>query len=164
MTASRDSYVTVLELGAPVSAVHGAVMQPEAWLPAWPHVRSLERLADGGPTGIGRRHRATVRAVAPYTLTWEMEVVRADPDAVGWTARGDLEGHGCWRFRPDGSGTGTQIVSSWTVRPTPRWMAVLWPLARPLFLRNHDALMRRGARHLADHLDAELVRCVPRAG
>ncbi len=65
MTASRDSYVTVLELGAPVSAVHGAVMQPEAWLPAWPHVRSLERLADGGPTGIGRRPPPPRRAGGP---------------------------------------------------------------------------------------------------
>lgn len=159
MRVAAETHVTLIELRADPAAVRAAVLQPEAWLRAWRHVRALERVAGTAGSGVGARYRTTVRAVAPYSLTWEMEVVRADPTVIGWVATGDLEGHGRWELARRGDGT--EVVCTWTVRPTPRWIALLWPLARPLFVRNHDAVMRRGAEHLAYHLDAELVRCVP---
>lgn len=139
-----------------------AVLAPEEWLPAWRHVRSLAVVSDGDPSGVGRRYRTTVRAAAPYTLRWEMEVVRVGSDVVAWRATGDLVGAGRWELAEhDGI---TEIRSTWTVRPTPWWIVLLWPVARRWFVHNHDVLMRRGARHLAAHLDADLVDdVVPRS-
>ena len=158
-----ETFVTCLQLRADLARVRRAAVAPEGWLPAWRHVRALELVADGDGSGRGRRYRTTVRAAAPYSLTWEMEVVRCEPDVVAWTATGDLVGTGRWELTErDGV---TQIRSTWTVRPTPRWIVLLWPLARWWFVRNHDLLMRRGARHLATHLDVELIGdVVPQLG
>lgn len=81
--------------------------------------------------------------------------MRATPRLLAWRATGDLVGAARWEFDED-EGI-TRIDSTWTVRPTPRWMVLLQPVARRWFVRNHDILVQRGARHLADELDVELV-------
>lgn len=135
--------------------VRAAAIAPETWLPSWRHVRTLEVITAGEQSGLGRRYRTTVRAAAPYSLQWEMEVVGASPRLLAWRATGDLVGAARWELdEHDGV---TRIDSIWTVRPTPRWMVLLLPVARGWFVRNHDVLIRRGARHLADHLGVELV-------
>ncbi|MEX2550055.1 MAG: hypothetical protein WD638_07500 [Nitriliruptoraceae bacterium] len=112
-------------------------------------------IADGDPSGLGRRFRTTVRAAAPYSLTWEMEVVRAAPDLVAWKATGDLVGAARWDL--DENGGITRILSTWTVQPTPRWIVLLLPVARRWFVHNHDVLIRRGVHHLADHLGTQPI-------
>jgi hypothetical protein len=155
--AADYSFRTSFELSAPPTEVHTAALSPERWLSRMPHVRELVQLADGGAEGDGARYRTTVAAAAPYRLRWEMEAVRVvTPERIEWLAEGDLSGRGIWELTP--SVTGTEVVSSAILRTTRWWMNLLEPLARPLFVRNHDLVMRAGVDALATHLDAEVTR------
>lgn len=146
-----------MELATSPTRVRAALLDPEPWLQSWRHVRSLERLVDGDPSGEGRRYRTTVRAVAPYELSWEMTLSGVGATALTWDAVGDLEGRA--EITLDGTADHTELTARWSATPTPRWMRRLWPVAGRLFIRNHDAIMRRGAHRLADHLDVALLRC-----
>jgi len=73
--------------------------------------------------------------------------------AIEGTASGAFEGMGRWRFSAEARQT--VVRCEWDVRTTERWMSVLAPLARPLFIWNHDVIMRWGARGLAHALENE---------
>lgn len=49
------------------------------------------------------------------------------------------------------------MVYDWRVRTTRLSMNALGPLARPLFSRNHDIVMRQGGQGLAAELGATLL-------
>lgn len=151
------TYETVVEFATGRQRLRQALLTPEAWAGSWEHVRSLELLDPGGVEGVDRRYRTSVRAVLPYALTWDMRLVEASPQRLRWEAEGDLDGTATLALSR--SPQGTVVRATWSVRPTPRWMRLLWPVARPLFVRNHDEVMRRGAAHLADHLGVALLRC-----
>lgn len=151
------TYLSRVEFATSPSRVRAALLDPEPWLHSWRHVRSLERLADGAPSGEGRRYRTTVRAVVPYELTWEMTLRRVEDGVLAWEAVGDLEGRA--EITLQGTPDRTELYARWSATPTPRWMRRLWPVAGRVFVRNHDAIMWRGAHRLADHLDVALLRC-----
>lgn len=148
-------FVTRFAVTAGPAAVFGAILRPETWLSRLGHVRRLERVADGAPDGLGRAY-ATEVAAAPYRLHWRMETVEVVPDIqVAWDATGDLTGRGTWTLAAVRSGT--LVTSRWEVRTTRTWMRLLRPVARPLFVRNHDRVMHAGASLLAEHLGARLA-------
>jgi uncharacterized protein YndB with AHSA1/START domain len=148
---------TVFAVAAPIEDVFEAVLAPHRWLTRMHHVRDLEPLAAGGPDGEGTRYRTTVSAALPYQLRWEMEAVRVlAPELIEWRAEGDLSGVGTWELSTVGGGT--EVCSNARLRTTRWWMALLEPVARPLFVRNHDVVMRAGVDTLADHLGAEVTR------
>jgi len=156
MTSFAKTYLSRFELTTAPSRVRSALLEPERWLPSWRHVRELDLISAGDGDGVGRRYRTTVRAITPYELTWEMTLVEAADGLLVWDAVGDLAGRA--ELTLSGDPHHTDVRARWSVTPTPRWMRRLWPVAGRLFVRNHDAIMRRGARHLADHLDVELTR------
>jgi hypothetical protein len=145
-------------LAAAPEAVVAAVFTPERWLRGMRHLRRLERLADGHPADPAAvRYRVEVAAaLPPYRLRWEMAASHhGAPRRVRWWATGDLEGSGSWELEEHP--TGTAVTSRASLRPTRRWMRVVEPLARPVFVRNHDAVFRAGVAALAEHLGAEVV-------
>jgi uncharacterized protein YndB with AHSA1/START domain len=151
------AFRTVFELAAPPTEVFEAVLAPDRWLTDLDHVRSLERLEPGGGEHEGSRYRITVSAASPYRLRWEMTAVRVvAPELIEWRAEGDLAGHGTWELGP--TATGTEVISTAQLRTTRWWMNLLEPLARPLFIRNHDVVMRAGIATLAAHLAADVTR------
>jgi hypothetical protein len=156
--AAGYAFDTRFVVGASPAALVEAVLAPAGWLPALPHVRRLEPLPP--PAVDGRRtvrYRTTVAAVAPpYRLRWEMSAVHDHgPERIDWRARGDLEGHGTWTIEPAGDGTAVRSTAS--LRTTRWWMRVLEPVARPVFVRNHDLVMRAGVDALAAHLGTTVV-------
>jgi hypothetical protein len=148
-------YRTSFVIGAPARLVNRALREPEPWLAQLSNVVALERIAAGDEHGVGARYHVQVRAIAPYVLRWDMEVIEHSSTRTRWSASGDLEGEGRWELHA--LGDRTALDSTWAVHPTVAWIVALWPLARPLLVANHDAVMRRGVGHLAAHLDAELV-------
>jgi hypothetical protein len=156
--ASGYAFETRFVVGAPPDVVVEAVLAPDGWLPSLAHVRRLEPLPtepDDGHRTV--RYRTTVAAVAPpYRLRWEMSAVHVpEPERIDWVARGDLDGRGTWTIRAVGDGT--EVRSSARLRTTRRWMRLLEPVARPLFVRNHDLVMRAGVDALAAHLATTVV-------
>jgi hypothetical protein len=148
-------FVTRFVLTCRPEQVLDAVLDPEAWLATVRHVHHLERIADGDERGVGRRYTTAV-GTSPYSLRWQMEAVEVVPAVrIAWLATGDLAGRGTWTLTA--VAPGTLVTSRWQVQTTRPWMRWLAPIARPLFVRNHDRVMRAGAERLADHLDVELV-------
>lgn len=143
--------VTRWQLDAPLQAVWDAIYDAEAWPSWWQGVVSVETLERGDSAGRGARQRFVWKSVLPYRVTFATRVSRVEPLRLleGWV-EGELEGVGCWRFSREAGLT--TVCFDWQVRTTRAWMNVLSPLARSIFLWNHNVLMRAGGQGLARHL------------
>ncbi len=143
---------TVWWVAAEPEAVWPVLTAVEEWPTWWRGVRAVERLEEGDADGRGRRYRTTWRGRLPYDLTFETETTRIErPVLIEGRARGQLRGTGTWRLQS--AGAATRVHYRWAVRTTRLWMNALTPLARPLFVWNHDALMRWGAEGLSRRLN-----------
>lgn len=96
-----------------------------------------EELTPGNADGLGNVRRCAWRSRLPYTLVFDVRVVRLEPlSLIEGLASGTVEGVGIWRLTQDGEKT--RIDCRWDVR---------W---------NHDAIMRarRGPRAPPEHAGA----------
>ncbi|WP_405019666.1 SRPBCC family protein [Kitasatospora sp. NBC_00070] len=111
----------------------------------WPQVRSVRRLTD-------HSGELVIRSVLPYRLLLTATEREQDEAAFTLTAdlTGDLVGWSRWTVHPEG--TGSRAVFEEEVRPAKQLMRRLAPVARPLFLANHAAMMRAGRRGLRRRL------------
>ena len=149
-------FVTTWKLRAPIDAVWEALADAERWPEWWDGVVSVTPLKTGDADGVGAVSRYVWRSKLPYSLAFDVEVVRVEPPTlVEGRASGELEGSGIWRLSQDGDTTTAEYT--WAVRTASRWMNLLAPIARPAFAWNHDYVMTRGAEGLARLLNAELV-------
>lgn len=150
------AFVTTASFTAPQARLFDALMEVDTWLNGWKAIEDVRRLSDGETDGLGQRFRATVRAVAPYTLTCEVTTTEAQrPHLIEWRVTGDLEGTGRWDL--GATPEGTRATYHWTVATTKMWMNLLAPVARPFFEWNHNAIMRSGMQTLARAAGGELV-------
>lgn len=119
----------------------------------WPSVYlSASQLAPEGPNGLGRRVRLHTRGWLPYTLDWDLEVVRSDyPTCFAIVATGDLDGTGVWTLKQNGDHV--DATFEWRVEAQKpllrRWSFIM----RPFFAANHRWAMRQGERSLRHELD-----------
>ncbi len=129
-----------------------------AWPQWWPGVRSAELLAPGDAHRVGSVHRLRWRARMPYMVELEFRVEQVrEPALMSGRSSGELEGTGIWRLiEQEGM---TAVLYEWDVRTTRAWMNALTPVARPLFARNHDRVMRQGGEGLARRLGVSLLAC-----
>ena len=116
----------------------------------------MTELDGGDAQRVGSRYRIAWRSRVPYELGFDFTVSRVDaPCCMEGEAEGDLTGYGCWRLFEQGGMTA--VLYEWDVRTTKPWMNAVAPLARPLFERNHDVVMRWGGEGLARRLGVELI-------
>jgi polyketide cyclase/dehydrase/lipid transport protein len=148
-------FETEWRLRAPLAEVWSAIV--DSWPEWWRGVERVELLKAGDEQGIGAVRRMTWRSRLPYTLTFDIEVMRVEPmTLIEGRASGELEGTGTWRLgEADGV---TTVHYTWRVRTTRWWMNLLAPIARPNFRWNHDYVMARGGEGLAGLLGAELLQ------
>jgi hypothetical protein len=119
-------------------------------------VVSVQELDPGDAERVGSRYRIEWRSRLPYPVRFEFHTDHARrPELMEGTARGELEGSGRWRLFEDGDITA--VLYEWNVSTTRAWMNALAPLAKPVFARNHDTVMRWGGEGLARRLDAKLL-------
>lgn len=155
-------FVSTWRLTAPVTDVFEALAQPDDWYAGWRWFARTEPLTDGDAYGIGGRVRCVVRSPLPYSLTFEIERVAAEPSSrLDERVVGDLEGEGRWELA-DVNGH-TLVCHTWTVRTTKLWMNALAPVARPGFVWAHRVVMRDGARALSAGLGVPLLSADSRA-
>lgn len=148
--------LTVWRIDAPLADVYAAIRDSLDWPAWWPAVRQVETIADGRPDGIDSIRRYVWKGRLPYLIRFEVRTTRIEEAlAIEGVASGDLDGCGRWRFASEG---GLSVVRyEWQVRCTRWWMRLLSPLARPVFIANHNAVMRQGGEALARRLGARLV-------
>jgi uncharacterized protein YndB with AHSA1/START domain len=149
-------FVSTWQIQAPIEQVWEEISHSERWPDWWKYVVGVEELEPGAADGVGKRQRLLFRTRLPYTLGFEIRVIRVQPPSeLEAEATGELEGTGRWTLTSaDG---GTLVRYYWDIHTTKRWMNLLAPVARPAFKWNHDELMREGGESLARRLGADLV-------
>jgi Polyketide cyclase / dehydrase and lipid transport len=149
------SFLTTWILDAPRAEVWDAIYAIEAWPAWWSGVRTVEKLEHGDDAGIGAVYRHEWRSVIPYPVRFQTRITRIEPQhLIEAEADGELAGIGRWRLYGERE---TAVTYEWNVRTTRPWMNAVAPLARPLFRWNHNVVMHRGGRGLADLLGARLL-------
>ena len=151
----RYAFVTVWHTSAPVDLVWQAITRVEDWPAWWRGVKRVNKVRDGDDRGIGALHEFAWRGRLPYDLIFTTEIVQVvEHRLIVGHAQGELEGIGRWTFT--GEEGGTRVECDWRVRTTKRWMNLLAPIAYPLFVWNHNTVMRWGAEGLGRVLGAKV--------
>ncbi|MUT68310.1 SRPBCC family protein [Paenibacillus sp. NEAU-GSW1] len=121
----------------------------------WSGVKA-EPLQSGLPNGIGEKYRYEFRTKMPYRLSFEAEViVKEAPRKMEIRSTGELEGRGEWTLTQSGSVTHVRYI--WQVNTNKAWMDVLAPLLKPVFVWNHDLVMKEGERGMSKALQAPVI-------
>ena len=149
-------FITRWRIATPIETAWEAIFHAEQWPLWWDAVEAVEELSPGEANGLGRIGRFVWKTPLSYTLTFETRVVTVQaPELLEAIAIGDVEGKGLWRL--SSTDCGTEIVYTWKVRTTKRWMNYLAGMARPLLQWNHNTIMNHGGLGLATFLEAELI-------
>lgn len=148
--------LTIWRIEAPLREVYAAIHNSMHWPEWWPSVRKVENIADGDGNGINSIRRYAWQGKLPYRVVFDVRATRIEAlVAIEGTARGDLEGHGHWRFSRQGK---ISVVHyEWHVRSKRWWMNLVAPVARSMFIHNHTQIMDQGGKALARLLKAPLV-------
>jgi uncharacterized protein YndB with AHSA1/START domain len=151
MAAADFHLLTEWVLAAPQAAVWTALSHPEEWPAWWRAVESVELIEPGDARGLGACRRFTWRTALPYRVRFAMRVTRIEPmSVIEGRAEGELTGIGRWTLAP--ARTGTLVRYDWIVALDRPWMRALAPLARPIFVWNHNKVMAWGRDGLARKL------------
>ena len=152
----RYSFLTTWLLEAERERVWDAIWDSERWPEWWQGVEEAVKLAEGDEKGVGQLGRYVWRSRLPYPVRFEIRTTRVErPHLLEGEATGELEGTGRWRLFEHGRTTA--VLYEWNVRTTKAWMNLLAPMARPVFRRNHDWVMRNGGVGIAGLLGARLL-------
>lgn len=143
-------------LAAPRQAVWDLLGAAEDWPSWWPEIRRVCLLQPGAADDLGAVRRTWWTSRLPYgfVIDFTTRAARA-PHVLEVDAAGDLRGTGRWVLQT--TATGTLVRYHWRVEPAKAWMRWLAPLLAPLFVWNHHAVMRAGARGMARRLGVELL-------
>ena len=119
----------------------------------WPSVYlSAVEVRPAAPDRTGRRVDLHTRGWLPYTLRWQLEVVRSDyPRGFAISASGDFDGSGVWTFEQRSDAV--DVTFDWRIsaeKPLLRYLSFLF---KPLFSANHRWAMRQGEVSLQRELD-----------
>jgi GNAT superfamily N-acetyltransferase len=144
-------FATTWRIKAPLQVVWDTLYHPDIWATWWKSLIQVVEVTKGDELGIGALHRYTWKGILPYRITFDIRILNIVPlQLLEGQASGEVEGNGQWRFSYDGTYTIARYI--WHIRTKRLWMNCLAPVAAPLFRWNHDAVMRQGAKGLAQKL------------
>ncbi|GAA3526922.1 SRPBCC family protein [Zobellella aerophila] len=150
------SMVSIWQIAAPIEEVYRVIRHSSHWPAWWRGLERVEQLNPGDDNGIGRVYRYHWKSRLGYRLCFDIRVVRhRSPRLIEGIASGDLQGTGRWQLSE--LGETTQVRYEWRVRTTRLWMNLTAPIARPIFVWSHNAVMADGAMGLAQRLNARLI-------
>lgn len=146
--------VTIWHLEAPLERVWEILSHPEKWPAWWPYVEEVKLVEAGNPhNGEGSIHHHVWSTCLPYRLRFQLEALCVKPGrSVKARVSGDLVGLGQCRLRS--CGHLTVVRFDWHVHTRRRWMNIVAPLARPVFLWNHQRVMAAGERSLSNRVSS----------
>ena len=145
-------FITVWHFDSPLERVWNEIYASEKWPEWWKGVVSMTELKPGDADGIGSIRRSTWKSALPYTLEFDLEIMRVERlKLIEARAFGELEGTGIWRFEAEGESK-SRVQYDWRVKTTKPWMNLIAPLARPFFKWNHDIIMGWGEEGLRKRL------------
>ena len=145
--ANRYHFQTVWQTPAPVEKVWETLAHYSAWTTWWRGIRKVEVVREGESSGVGTVLRQGWRSWIPYTLVFDLEMIRLESKRLlEGRASGDLEGICKWTFTPVNGGT--EIRFTVDVRPGRWWMNLPLPLVPQIVRANFETIMRWGREGL----------------
>ena len=128
------------------------------WPTWWRGIQSAEVIRRGDESGAGTVLRQQWRSWVPYTLVFDLEMLRIESGKLlDGRASGDLEGACRWTLAPvDG---GTELRFEVDVRTVRWWMNLPIPFASRVVRSSFETIMRWGREGLARTLGVPVELC-----
>jgi hypothetical protein len=152
---TRYRFLTEFELSSSPAAVEETLRDVGSWSTWWGWARRIESLTSEHGV-VGARYRNRIATPLLYGFTYDTELVEVTDELIRLDVSGDLEGTGLFRFRAMDSG-GSFLSFDWSVATRKRWMNLLAPFARPIFIWNHHRLMSDFGEGLGRASDGRLL-------
>jgi hypothetical protein len=148
--SNKYQFVSRWHIAAPVTVVEQALLKTKDWQKWWDGLEEIKTTHD--EVGQGAEYDCTWRSSMGYKLRFHIVITKYTHDKeIAFTASGDLLGGGEFRMRKSDNKS-TDITIKWNVATTKKWMRLFGPFLRPLFIINHDKLMREGETGLANYV------------
>lgn len=127
---------------APLKQTWNALIRYEKW-PVWcDALKKIEALNRFDQIRKGNRIRSAWKGTLSYDICFDAIIRQVTPYSfVSFDVAGDLDGKGFCHFSP--AGDATTIDFTWNVSPTKLWMKMSSPLARPVFIENHNQIIEQ---------------------
>lgn len=130
------------------------------WFNWWRGMLSVTEIEAGDDTGLHNKRKYICQSLIPYKLCFTLHVVKVNEHAfIGGLADGELKGTGDMYFSFDETTNCTTVKCEWHVYTAVKWMNALSFILKPVFVYNHNYLMKQGAKGLAKKLHAKLISC-----
>ncbi len=144
---NRYQFQTVWQTSASIVQVWETLAHYSAWTTWWRGIQKVEVLRQGDESGAGTILRQGWRSWIPYTLVFDLEMIRLESRRViEGRASGDLEGICKWTFTPINGGT--EIRFAVDVRTGRWWMNLPIPFAPQIVRASFETIMRWGREGL----------------
>jgi len=146
-------FLTMWWTAAATELVWAALADYTTWPTWWRGIRSVQELRRGDESGVGTILRQRWRSNVPYTLVFDLEMLRIEGERLlEARASGDLGGTCRWTLAPvDG---GTEVRFDVDVRAGRWWMNLPIPFAPRLVRASFKTIMGWGREGLARTLGA----------
>jgi hypothetical protein len=140
---------------APIDVVWGYLVATEDWPVWWEYVAMVAESAPGNSLGINNVRHYLWRTCLPYDLAFELRVTQLYPyRSITAEVTGDLIGSGDCSLTYRENEAATELIFIWNVSLAKSWMKWLSGVARPVFVWNHERVMKSGEEGLIRHLAA----------
>jgi hypothetical protein len=129
------------------------IIADAARYPQWMKDVKIEAvmLSPGNPDGTGRKDLFKIKGFLPYALTWQTECLEAErPTRIVSAASGELAGTGIWTFTQ--RRMWADVTFDWQVSFNHPGLAPFSFLLRPFFEANHNWVMDRWEKNLAEEI------------
>jgi hypothetical protein len=158
---SDFSLTTRWWIPAPVEDVWDCLIATENWPSWWEYVAMVDETATGNSLGIHNVRSYLWRTCLPYDLALDLRVTSMCPyRSITAEVTGDLVGRGECSLTYQEEEAATELIFIWNVSLAKSWMKWLSGVARPVFVWNHERVMKSGEegmiRHLAAHSELSL--------
>ena len=155
--AKSYSFITYWEIKAPIEKVWALIYNSTNWVTWWKGVVDVVELEQGNENGIDSVRRYTWKSKLPYTLSFDMKLTELEYcKKLSGIAFGELEGNGTWIFK-EKDGT-TLVTYYWNIVTNKAWMNWLAFLLKPIFIYNHNIIMRWGKEGLEKKFAANALQ------
>lgn len=146
-------FQTVWWTPAAIERVWETLAHYSVWSTWWRGIRKVEVVRSGDDSGVGTVLRQGWRSWIPYTLVFDLEMIRLESKRLlEGRASGDLVGVCKWTFAPVNGGT--EIRFNVDVRTGRWWMNLPIPFAPQIVRANFETIMRWGRAGLERKLGA----------
>lgn len=132
--------------------VEATILDIDSWKQWWSGLEEGRVVAYNGGVVVGGVVACTWKSLVGYRLSMRLTITDYKPrQSIEFRSEGDLVGEGSWKFRSLGL-TETAMDVTWNVATTKDWMNIFGPVLRPLFVQNHNILMRKGESGLRKYV------------